>query len=56
MKTLEINKTSQKNGDKLLNFSHMTYYLPKRIKLGIKVMPMHSYFLLWADMKIIYFV
>ena len=37
-------------------FSYLTYLLPESTKLSIKVMPRHSFFILSADMEIIYFV
>ena len=51
MKTFEISeKSQQKEGIYLLNFSHLTL-IPKSIKLGIKEMPRHITFILWANKK-----
>ena len=57
MKTLEMNEQSQKNeGIYFPNYTYLTSKLPKSTKLDIKVMPRHSIFTLWVDMKRIYLV
>ena len=55
MKSLEINEKSQKKeGDILTKF--LISHLLITQKLIIKVMPRYDTFILWVDMKRLYFV